>query len=151
MEGKYLLRQDILYNSSDNLGLSYIDYEILNYVFQKTECLVSNIWDDLELQAKKINLNLERLEKNKLILRIKGSLGEMVHLTEKGSLLTLLLDTYSIYAPKAERGESIVSELLSFLHMIKVPLEEERLQISEQLKNISEHLSNKSKEIKGKR
>lgn len=63
-------------------------------------------------------------------------------------LLTLLLDTYSMYAPAAEKREPVVVELMSYLHMLKIPQKEQRLELSRQLETIAIELLNKSKELK---
>ena len=148
MEGRNILREDLLFNRSDNSGLTFEDYEVLSYIFQRTECLISSIWRDLEITSKLIRNSLEKLIKNKLALRILDKKGDKVHLTEKGVLLTLLLDTYSMYAPAAERGEPVVVELMSYLHMLKIPQREQRLELSKQLEDFATDLLNKSREIK---
>ena len=148
MEGKNMLREDVLFNRSDNSGLTFEDYEVLSYIFQKTECRISSIWSDLEASSKFTRNSLEKLIKNKLALRIIDKKGDKVHLTEKGVLLALLLDTYSMYAPAAERGEPVAVELMSYLHMLKIPHKEQRLELSKQLEDIAMELLNKSKEIK---
>lgn len=148
MEGRNLLRQDLLYNLSDSIGLSYDDFEILTYIYQNTECQISSIWRNLGLSIKIIKNSLEKLIKKKLILKIKGKTGEQVHLTEKGLLLTLLLDTYSLYAPAAEKGEPVVTELMTYLHMLQIPLKKERLELANQLEKIGLEFLSKSNEIK---
>ena len=148
LEGKNLLRQDILFNVTDKIGLTYEDYEILSYIFQKTESQIPNIWRDLEISTKMVKNRLEKLIKNKLVLKITNGKGDKVHLTEKGVLLNLLLDTYSMYAPAAENGEPVVVELMSYLHMLKIPLKEQRLDLANQLEKIARQLLDKSKEIK---
>lgn len=148
LDGKELVRQDILFNNSESKGLSFSDYEIIAYVFQRTEVNIPEIWSNLEISAKSVSDSLERLIKNKLILKIKDKKGDKVHLTEKGVLLSLLLDTYAMYASAAEQGEPIVAELMSYLHMITVPSKDQRLELSKQLERIALDILKKSQEIK---
>jgi len=143
-----LLKEDILYNRPDNEGLTIEGYEVLSYIFQATEARVSTIWRDLALPAKIVNRSLEKLVKCRLVLSIRDKRGKIVHLTKKGSLLTLLLDTYAMYAPAAERGDPVVVELMSYLHMLKVPLKEQQLEFAQQLERMGRDLLDKSEAIK---